>query len=61
MKEGVPLGFDAFQILAFRTDVDILEVPTPVKFHTLARETRDNLCVLAAHGTEADYVQRALS
>ena len=55
------MGFDAFQILAFRAGVDILEVPTPVKFRTVAIATRDNLCVLAAHGTEADYVQRALS
>ena len=52
------MEFDAFQILAFRAGVDM---PTPVKFHTLARETRDNLCVLVAHDAEADYVQRALS
>ena len=55
------MGFGAFQILAFRTGVDILEVTTPVKFRTLAREACGNLCVLAAHGAEADYVRGALS
>ena len=56
-KECVPLGFDAFQIFAFRAGVDILEVYAPVKFHTVARETPDEFSVLGAHGTKADYVQ----
>ena len=58
-KEGVPLGFEAIKILAFRASVNILVIYAPIKFHTMARETHDKFSVLGAHGTEAGYVQRA--
>ena len=58
-KEGVPLGFEAAWILAFRASVDILVVYAPIKFHTMAGETLAKFCMMAAHGTEAGCVQRA--